>query len=84
MSMTNYGEGKMKIKNGDVMKRTAEAINSVNKKSSFIANYMGCSRQTLYNYMNEVSVINAEHLKKLCDLSGYTANYILFGREDDK
>lgn len=65
-----------------IMYRTVEAINSTDKNYKEIAAYIGCSRRSLYNYIDMINTMNATHLKRLCELSGYSADYILFGREN--
>ena len=70
-----------RLRDVDVMFRIAELVNSLDMNYSQIAKEIGCSRGALYNYANMVSDMNVVHLKRLCELTGVSADYILFGRK---
>ena len=65
----------------EILKRVSEELLRLNMPGEQLAEKLGCSRKTIYNYLNEVSVIKATHLRTLCELSGKSANYFLWGKE---
>lgn len=70
----------MKYDSLDMLVRISETINEMDMSYSDIAKKIGCSRKTLYNYKDMVSVMSVQHLKGLCDLTGKSADYFLYGK----
>jgi len=67
--------------NLDMLVRISDAIYNIDMTYSEIAKKIGCSRNTLYCYKDMVSVMNVAHLKGLCDLTGKSADYFLYGKD---
>jgi transcriptional regulator with XRE-family HTH domain len=73
------------VKNSELIKEIGERIrnirNEMNMTKDSLAKEMGVTGQFLGVVESGRSAISYEKLKRLCDISGYTADYILFGKD---
>ena len=73
------------VKNSELIKEIGERIrnirNEMNMTKDSLAKEMGITGQFLGVVESGRSAISYEKLKRLCDISGYTADYILFGKD---
>lgn len=67
----------------DMGERVREIRNDLNLTKEALARELGVSGQFIGIVENGNSEISYDKLKKLCDLSGHSADYILFGRNPD-
>lgn len=73
------------VKNSELIKEIGERIrnirNEMNMTKDSLAKEMGVTGQFLGVVESGRSAISYEKLKKLCEISGYSADYILFGKD---
>lgn len=65
----------------DMGNRIKEIRNEMNMTKDALAKAMGVTGQFLGVVESGRSAISYEKLKRLCEISGYSADYILFGKD---
>lgn len=67
----------------DIMRRISEDIYMLERttKISHIADKLGCSRRALYSYRDMDTLMSLDLLRRLCDLTGRSADYYLYGED---